>query len=209
MAARWSAFVIWALVAAAVVGWALRLFGPSHPAPAHVATIAPGAPARADLTRLLGAAPPPEVAVAPPPVAASRFRLVGVAAARRPDGAGVALIAVDGKPARAFRAGAVVDGDVVVQQVHARGVALGPRGGPAAVALDLPPLPVAATGTMPPATPTAIPAGSPPGGMPGGMPPGLPGMPSAMPMPAPQGVPIVPAMPMPAPDASPQGLPQS
>jgi general secretion pathway protein C len=72
----------------------------------------------------------------------------------------VALIAVDGKPPRAFRIGSVVDGQNVLKTVNARGATLGPRDGAALVALNLPPPPAAATGTLPPlpgAAPPALP----------------------------------------------------
>src|SRR4030095_15924177 len=62
MFARLSAFVMWSLVAAAAVFWALR-FGVSAPqAPAYAVPIDRAAPPRGDLARLFGA--PPVVAVA-------------------------------------------------------------------------------------------------------------------------------------------------
>lgn len=152
MMARWLAFVIWGLVAAAAVGWSLRLFVPPRAAPLHTAAVDAGPPARADLTRLFGVdAPPPEVTEQAPRLD-SRFRLVGVAAPR-PNGAGggLALIAVDGKPPRPFRVGALVEGDMVLHAVQARGATLGPRGGAVTVTLEIPALPPPATGTMPPA----------------------------------------------------------
>ena len=199
MAARWLAFVIWAAVAASAVGWGVRLFAPARPAPLHTVTVDAGAALRGDLTRLFGVdAPPPPEAAAPAP-ADGRFRLVGVAAPRAGTASaeGFALIAVDGKPARAFRVGAVVDGDVVLQEVRPRGAALGPRGGAATVSLEVPPLPPAATGTMPVA---------PPGGS---LPPGA-GV--SMPMPAAQMPAPLPASPVavpPQPEATTPQLPQS
>ena len=73
---------------------------------------------------------------------------------------GVALISVDGKAPKAYKLGAVVDGQNVLQAVNARGVSLGPRGGPALVALNIPPPQAPATGQLPsvppvqPSTPT-------------------------------------------------------
>ncbi len=99
---------------------------------------------QADLTRLFGAAE------APPPEQSSRFRLIGLAAPRSAGGPGVAVIAIDGKPARAYRLGAAVEGDLVLQAIERRSVALGPRGAPATVRLELPPMPAAATGSLPP-----------------------------------------------------------
>ncbi len=60
---------------------------------------------------------------------------------QRGDESGLALIAVDGKPARGFKVGAVIDGNLVLQSVHARGAALGPSGAATAVSLELPALP--------------------------------------------------------------------
>jgi general secretion pathway protein C len=164
MSARWMTVVVWALAAAAAVAWGLRVFVQPAPVPAG-ALVADATPVlQADLTRLLGADPPqaptaaPEAA-APPPSA--RFALLGVVAPRIASGQarstreGVALIAVDDRPARAFRVGARIDGDTVLQAVSARGAELGPRGGLVQVALQLPPLPAAATGTLPEAAPAA------------------------------------------------------
>jgi general secretion pathway protein C len=110
-----------------------------------------------------------QAAVAPE---ASRFKLLGVVAAPPAvsRAQGVALIAVDGKMARAFRVGAAVDGDLVLQSVQPRAVSIGPRGSEARVSLELPPLPPPATGVpgeavsaapaavAPPPTPVAPPA---------------------------------------------------
>lgn len=159
MPAKLSAFVIWVLVAAGLVFWGYRLFGRPLPAPANVQTVGEGAVARGDLGRLLGAAPVP-VANEPPPVAveSNRFRLLGVlapvasataGATTRVTGAGVALIAVDGKPARAFTVGARLDGDLVLQSVARRSAAIGPVGGPPSVVLELPPPAPPTTGTLP------------------------------------------------------------
>jgi general secretion pathway protein C len=184
MAARWLAFVIWAAVAAMAAGWALRLLVPARSAPAYTTMVDTTVSARGDLTRLFGVEAPPPAVEAPPPD--TRFKLVGVAAPRAPGrpGEGLALIAVDGKPARAFRVGATVEGETVLQEVRARGATLGPRGGAARVSLEIPPLPPPATGTMPiaagPAMPSALPGGQPatPPAMVPGLPPAqLPGAP--------------------------------
>jgi general secretion pathway protein C len=169
MAARWFSFVIWAAVAASAAAWALRLLVPSPAAPLHASTVDMAPSARGDLTRLFGVDAAPVAAVAAAP-ADSRFRLIGVAAPRA-TGEGLALIAVDGKPPRAYRVGAAVDGDTVLQEVRARGATLGTRGGPAMVTLEIPPLPAAATGTLPAAP--GGPANQGPGGFvpPPAMPP--------------------------------------
>ncbi len=153
MSARWWTGGVWALAAGSGLYWGLQVFVQAPPAPPHTQTAALTPALHGDLTRLLGNDPPP-----PPPEAAQaealadeRFQLVGVVSppSRQAAREGVALIAVDGKPARAFRVGALVEGNNVLQTVAARGVTLGPRGGPALVALNLPPPAPAATGTLP------------------------------------------------------------
>lgn len=175
MSARLTAFVIWAAVAASAVFWLLRLVSSSPAAPAHTVAVAAATAPRGDLTRVLGAPPAAANNAATPvaePALASRFKLLGVAAPKRGgDQIGLALIAVDGKPARGFKVGAPVDGEMVLQSVHQRGAALGARGEKAArVTLELPPLPVAATSQRPPGVVGAVPAlvPPPPQGGPGG-----------------------------------------
>jgi general secretion pathway protein C len=151
MVTRWLAFGVWAVAAASAVAWGLRLFVPSPPVPAHASVALPSA-AVGDLSRLFGVEPvaAPEEDL-PEPVADARFQLIGVVTPR-PAGAaaeGLALISVDGKPPRAYRVGATVDGEQVLQAVQARGATLGPRGGAALVALSIPPPPAANTGTLP------------------------------------------------------------
>ena len=154
MFARLSAFVIWSLVAAAVVFWALR-FGVSPPqAPAYAVPIDRAAPPRGDLARLFGAPPVVAVAEEARAEAPSRFRLVGVMAPRSstPEGTGaygLALIAVDGKPPRAFAVGSKLDTDLVLQSVGLRTASLGTAQGARSVLLELPALPAPATGTLP------------------------------------------------------------
>jgi general secretion pathway protein C len=184
MFARLSAFVIWSLVAAAVVFWVLR-FGVSSPqAPAFAVPIDRAAPPRGDLARLFGAPPVVAVAEEARPEAPSRFRLVGVMAPRSstPEGTGaygLALIAVDGKPPRAFAVGSKLDTDLVLQSVGLRTAALGSAQGPRTVLLELPALPAPATGTLPA---SGSPAPPPPAVM---APPPRPGAaPAAVPPPA-------------------------
>lgn len=155
---RGLSLVVWALVAASAAFWGLKLFVAARPAPPHT-QVAMGAPARGDLSRLLGTdAPPPSGA--PAPAADPRFQLVGVVAPRseRAAGEGLAVIVVDDKPARAYRVGAVVEGQTVLQSVSARGASLGLRDGAAQVALSLPPPAPAAVGQLPPIGPAALPA---------------------------------------------------
>jgi len=150
MKERLVAFAIWAAVAASAVFWGLRLAASSPVAPTYTIAVAAAAAPRGDLTRLLGAAPVREGAAVVVSPLASRFRLLGVAAPRQGgDRNGLALIAVDGKPARSYAVGAPIDGDLVLQAVHARGARLGAKGADAQVLLDLPALPPAATGSLP------------------------------------------------------------
>jgi len=180
MQVRLLAFLIWAGVAASAVFWLLRLWTTSPTAPPHTTVVSGGGPARGDLTRVFGAPPAPAGPAAAPaePALASRFKLLGVAAPRdSADKIGLALIAVDGKPARGFKVGAVVDGDMVLQSVHPRGASVGAPGAAPSLTLELPPLP-GAVGAPRPGTPLPPPStqpgsGSPPGAGPNfSVPPG-------------------------------------
>lgn len=155
MQARLSAFLVWALVAAGVAFWGLRLMVRAAPLPSHVQTVDARAVAAGDFTRMLGAAP---VVQAEAPVAAAesnRFKLLGVlapapdASGANPSQGGVALIAVDGRPARPYRVGAELDGGFVVLGLGRRSASIGPKGGAASVVLELPPPAPPATGTLP------------------------------------------------------------
>lgn len=159
MFVRVCAFVIWALVAGTVVFWGLRLLVRPLEAPAHSVPVAAAVAVRGDVARLLGAAPVATLAAAAlSPEASTRFRLLGVMAPKarakgspdvEPSGQGVALIAVDGKPAKAFAVGARLDNDLVLQAVSLRTASIGPAQGAASVKLEIPPLPAPATGTLP------------------------------------------------------------
>ncbi len=160
---------MWAVAACTAVAWLLNLVSSGRPVPSYAVAVDTTASPRGDLTRLLGAAP----AVVETPVSAvradARFALVGLVAAPSPAAVGqsVAVIAVDGRPARAYRVGAAVDDQTVVLAVRARAVDLGPRGGPLTTTLELAPLGAAATGSLPP--PSGVP-GPAPGHLTGQMP---------------------------------------
>lgn len=152
MVSRLAAFVIWAAIAASMVFWGMRLWVKPIAAPGHATLVSTASAAKGDLSRLFGTDAAPAVAAAglPPPAQAdARFKLIGVVAPRSvaAKGEGLALIALDGKPPRAYRVGTTVDGDLVLQAVHARGASIGPRGQAAQVDLELPALPPPATGT--------------------------------------------------------------
>jgi general secretion pathway protein C len=155
--ARWPSAAattgLWALAAASIVFWGLRLMAPSD-------AVAPPAVSGASVTvdsaavaQILGAVPSQSV-VAATPDAASRFALQGVVADT--DQQGAALIAVDGKPARPFRVGAKVVDGYVLQSVGTRAATLGASLDAApAFTLQLPVRPLAAN--PPPVVPGAPP----------------------------------------------------
>ena len=183
MLSRLSAFVIWALIAATAVFWVLRLAVRTPAPPPHSVAMGDVAVSGGDLSRLLGAPPTADAApVAAAPEAASRFRLLGIMAPKQArantEGAGVALIAVDGKPPRAYPVGAHLDGDLVLQSVSLRTVSIASTQGSPPVVLEIPRLPPAATGSLPafgsppPATSAPIPAAPPPPQFPAMTPPG-------------------------------------
>ena len=126
---------VWAGVAFSAVSWGLRwsaggqMQGTAMAAPQILPDVDTTAAARS-----LGAMP---VQAAAAPSLASRFQLIGVL-----DGgpnAGAALIAVDGKPAKPVRVGAVVAEGLVLQRTEAKRVSLGAGiDGPPVVTLDLP-----------------------------------------------------------------------
>lgn len=205
MVARLSAFVIWALVAATAVFWGLRLLVRAPAAPSYAVAVGDAAAVRADLSRVLGSAPVAAAAAVAAPEVSSRFKLLGIMApkgtqaAAAPSGSGVALIAVDGKPPKAFVVGSQLDGDLVLQSVSLRTASIGPAQGAASVKLELPALPAAATGTLAPfasgspspSVPVPPPVAPPqpvpprPGLAPGQMPPAQMPPPQAMPAPMP------------------------
>ena len=160
MASRLSALLVWAAVAASLAFWGLRWF--AHPVgiPEHANVVGWDYAQQGDVRRLL--APPVEAsAAAAAPQQASRFKLLGVIAPRTQDSPGAALISIDNLPPRAYRVGVVVDGDWVLQSIERKGAALGPAHGSAALSLDLPDPPMAATGSLPPPTgATTNPAGA-------------------------------------------------
>jgi general secretion pathway protein C len=195
MVARLSAFVIWALVAATAVFWGLRLLVRAPAAPSYAVAVGDASAVRADLSRVLGSAPVAVAAAAAAPEVSSRFKLIGIMAPKgaqvaAASGSGVALIAVDGKPPKAFVVGSQLDGDLVLQSVSLRTASIGPAQGAASVKLELPALPAAATGTLAPlasgSPSTGMPA-PPPVGSPQAVPP-RPGLAPA-PMPTPQAIP--------------------
>lgn len=132
-------FLVAALAAASGVYWLLQWpdAAVSPTAPVILASAAPTDPVA--LARLLGGTSP--VASAAPLVnASSRFVLVGVVAG--PSHGGAALIAIDGKPARPYPVGSRIDESLVLQSVASRRAVLAASSsGPAALTLEMKPLP--------------------------------------------------------------------
>lgn len=144
LGAKAVTFALSALVATSAVYWGLRWVGAPSSVSAATQAIAPAsaAPDPQALARALGggAAPAAVASADPVPSASSRLTLLGVVADAH--SAGVALISVDGKPAKPYTVGAAVDGRLVLQSVSARKATLGTdREAPAQVVLELPTLP--------------------------------------------------------------------
>jgi general secretion pathway protein C len=231
MFARLSAFVIWSLVAASAVFWALRLGASAAPVPPYAVAVGNSVAVRGDLSRLFGAPQRAAALAQATPEAPSRFKLVGVmaprsGAAQAEVGHGLALIAVDGKPAKAYAVGARLDSDLVLQSVGLRTASIGPAQGARSVLLELPALPPNSGVLPPPGVAAPVPAAAPtrmqaaqaaaqaalagqagqgvavPGPLPGAAP--ALGMPQAPIVQPPQGVPG-PPLPAPAPSLPTQG----
>lgn len=194
MVSRLLAFLVWALLAFSAAYWLLKLTVRPVPLPVQAQAADAGAAPRADLGRLLGAAPPQ--ALAAMPEAPGRYRLLGLVAPRQGspahEGEGVAVIAVDNAPARSVRVGGVVDGELRLLALDRRSASLGSQG-VVSMRLELAPPAPAATGSLPPAGTLA------PGSMGGGaLPPPTPAalqglapqLPPAAPPPAPGGLPL-------------------
>ena len=134
-----STFAIWALVAGSAAYWGLKISAQSQSASAiPVGHDSFGAVDSDAVGRMLGAVKVESVGTVVAPVA-SRYALTGVAAASATGQRGVALIAMDGKPARPYRVGAILEDGVLLQSVEARRATLSATlEGPALAVLDLP-----------------------------------------------------------------------
>lgn len=105
-----------ALIAVTVSFWVLRWRQQTAKLPAPQPRVNAAQVDSQAVARVLGSSGP--AAPIYTPGNATRFVLTGVLAA--PSGRGVALIAVDGKPGRAYQVGAQVDGSTVLRSVGAR-----------------------------------------------------------------------------------------
>lgn len=130
-----ASLLVWGAVAFSAVTWGLRWSATGE----SVSTVSAAAQALPEVdvsaaARSLGAAPAQAVAT---PSLASRFELQGVMAGG--PNAGAALIAVDGKPAKPYRVGAVVADGLVLQSAQGRRISLGAAlDGPQVLVLELP-----------------------------------------------------------------------
>lgn len=130
-----ATLLVWGAVAFSAVTWGLR-WSATGASPSY-ATVAAQAVPELDVSavaRSLGAAPAQATSA---PTLASRFQLQGVMAGG--PNAGAALIAVDGKPAKPYRVGAVVADGLVLQLAEGRRISLGvAMDGPQTLVLELP-----------------------------------------------------------------------
>ncbi len=130
-----ASLLVWGAVAFSAVTWGLRWSATD--ATLSNATLPGQALPEVDTVaaaRSLGAAPVQAAAV---PSLASRFQLQGVLTGDASQGA--ALIAVDGKPAKPYRVGALVAEGLVLQSAQGRRISLGATmDGPQTLVLELP-----------------------------------------------------------------------
>lgn len=158
MLARLITFLAWALLAASVTFWALKLYTSAVGMPAGTA-VETGSDVRepngSDLARLLGAGSASLGPSAKPASPGSRLRLAAVIASPLAGSSGIALISIDGNMPRAFRVGAVVEGDLVLQSVATRTASLGPAQGQPAFVLELPSVAMPAMAARTPTAPAA------------------------------------------------------
>ncbi|MBI2747852.1 MAG: general secretion pathway protein C [Burkholderiales bacterium] len=135
-------FFLAALAALSATYWVLKgMQGHSVSATTPVANAGPAALDPQALARALGGGQSAMSGVPGPAVASVRtpYVLMGVLADSTKGGA--ALISVDGKPAKPFSVGAMVDGNLVLQSVSGRHAVLADSAqGSAPITLDMPPL---------------------------------------------------------------------
>jgi general secretion pathway protein C len=159
MVSRIFALMVWAACAAGLAYWGLRWLAKPLPVPPHSSTVSLTPEPKGDMARLLTAPETSPEAAGPSAeqsALAARIQLIGLmAAAGNGSGPSVALLAIDGKPAKAFRVGQTIDGEQVVQAITRQGVDIGLPGQPATATLPAQTLPAAATGILPSAMPDA------------------------------------------------------
>lgn len=138
---RLAAGLLACAAAASLTYWGLQITASTlsaQPSPAIPARL-PEVASPEQIARLLAAPAARADANAAAPTS-GRFQLTGVAAGV--SGRGVAIISVDGRPARPFTVGLPVAEGLLLQSVQGRRAQLGPDPkGPATLVLELPPLP--------------------------------------------------------------------
>jgi general secretion pathway protein C len=153
MASRFFALVVWAAVAASVAYWGLRWLSRPAAVPANATPVSLDAAVKGDLRRLLLPPAKPTAGAAQNLSEAAtltgRLKLLGVVAPRNEgETSGVALLSLDGKPARAVRIGMVIDGDYMLRTIDQHSIGIGKADGPVAASMDLPLMPPPATGAL-------------------------------------------------------------
>ena len=186
--------LLWALLAASALWWWLRAGQPVAPPQAPVAGGAPAALTvdSAQVARALGATAAAPAAPAAAPELGGRLALKGVVTH---GGQGAALIALDGKPARPLRVGALlegVDGGWRLRAVSPHAAVLAADGRELRLEMPAPAARTAAAGAAPMSPPLPGAPMSPPPGAPA-LRPGSSRAPTAVP-------------PMPTPPALPAGM---
>jgi general secretion pathway protein C len=137
---RGASFVLAALAAASASFWVLKV-GAVNAATTVSATAGSG-PLPIDseaVTRALGGGPDTAPQVTPAVSLSSRFAMAGVIADLRSGGS--ALISIDGRPAKPYRVGDVLEDGLILQSVKGRSATLGLAvTGASALTLELPAL---------------------------------------------------------------------
>lgn len=136
-APRLAASLLAGLAAAGLVYWGLKVPAPSTGNAFAAVQVPVLAPDTGLVARALGGSAVPADAplTAAAPAASARFALIGVV---DQGGSGVALIGLDGKPAKPVAVGASVGEGWVLRQVQGRSATL-ERDGDAPLRLELPP----------------------------------------------------------------------
>lgn len=130
----------WGMLAASVVFWAIRTSDPASTSGNPVAATPTAAPNPQATAFLLGQRSTAAAPVQEQARTQSRYQLMGVLAGTRSQ-QGAALIAVNGKPARAYPVGATIEGDDgwILQSLQGRTARLGTeRYGDAGLELEMP-----------------------------------------------------------------------
>ncbi len=163
---RLATLLLWLLAAASGVFWALKLVQGAA-VPANAAVVSTATANVIDSTALAkglggGLVAPSAAPSGPSGISAARFVLTGIVTGNAAS-ENLALIAVDGKPARPYRIGAALTEGVVLKSLDKRQVALAASiDVPASVSLELPKQTSAIAGTAIPAPPRPQPPQIPP-----------------------------------------------